>query len=572
MPVIKKEILTEYSDSDDIVLSYYTDANMHTHTLQDTQTTGNKATTSNNYSYTLVIGNGSSYVYPRAMFIGNKQVYPPVGLTTLGSIRPLSGSDTKNFTLFNSKYISRLSISDKTYLLPKIFNVQYATNMSNSYTTVQIPSFNPITESNNSQYAYFYGSLVIIKDPALPNYKVPTGVMDYGSNYDSTYFTYFSVAANGSVCNANQTSWDTTQYPLSYTRTSANTYIHRRQFVLGNNTRIRTIRESETSNSTYYIFRYYYKGTEITNINDIAYIMPEYSIRTSEVTYTTNNSNNLTINSIGIYPNCTFFFDNISSPTGRFTLTIPSSNFYESPSGNHASIRFYDMGSLFNIHLIKVNAGITNTQMQAFGQSSFYYNYKSLLLNGIVDFIDYPNYTVNTVFTNASNIDTFLIKTSQLNEEHITNRPKKNSIITSINNSFNTTDLYKRLAAAKINHKFANNLNINNQNQFTYTTYANAMTTSDVSSLSFTTNTSSGTLTIQMNASAINSRTTVTASSALANTYTYCYIAADVISKKTSNTAYVITNRVLSDTYLCIKCEARTGTGTTTTNYYTEYF
>ena len=157
----------------------------------------------NQYKDILAIGNGSSYIYPHALFVGQsnstlqyKQVYPPITLVEFRRIRGTTTLLTPSSNVFycdNYNPISHMR-GEQAYILPGTFLVTYATNMSNTYTTVAIPSFDPRTQSNNSRWAYYSSTRLSIKDPALTKY-IPSDYIE-SNTLPTDYFTYLKIRLN----------------------------------------------------------------------------------------------------------------------------------------------------------------------------------------------------------------------------------------------------------------------------------------------------------------------------------------------------------------------------------------
>lgn len=622
--ILKHEIGLNYFDNPDAAkpLSYITD----TFVGEWAGVSGHSAERDDiHYDNTLAIGitnsNGGqvsqqSYIYPHALF-GTRmdgsnpiryQIYPPIITTYLNHI---SGLDDyyKRFTLSNLNLYANISAADKTYLFPHLFRITYAyydENNANilpnerSYQTAIVPSFDPVTESNNNQFAYYLGSTLHIKDPSLPNKIVPTvdsnAFSTEESNFDiHNFFTYFAIDYNmpSQEIEDKVKELYINDLPLCYVRQTVNgesVDIWRRQYNLGNQLSIGTRVNLIQNPTTYYIFRYYYNGTEITGPDNnamLANLMPavNFEYNDGSIGLTPDQNTNYT-NLQGFDPKYIYFDNNITSGTNPYNVTITgiggnasSPNYPNVWLMNTLSNKF----SLFNLHLIKVTAAETRN-MKTWGQKSTFLNWKSYNNTQTFNCDAFSSNITLNIIDSTNKANTYIFNPVTQNETHpimFSDNPKKNSRLESITNTAQSqAGFVGHLAAVNMKHKFNGNVNLMNdiQTQFTYITASNISDYNlyDISSMSLTytvaNNTYTGHINVTLNPTTINMRTTATASSSLRGTYTYCYIAADMIGPKSRTPTTLIANRVISSTYLCIKCEKRTGDNTTTTITYFDYF
>lgn len=598
MPIrIKREIFSTSELEESYLLSYITDTGMKYDgsMIQQTQSKVH----ANQYKNIIALGNGSSYVYPHAMFLGNKQIYPTIAFCYLSLIVPqMSNYNGSNAPQSNAFILSNIGVvagvSEKTYVFPYTFKVTYSSSpMSNSYVTKFIPSFDTFSQTNNSQWAYFqYGNLYI-KDPLLTK-RIPSEYYETTTNpaslpSTSQYYTYFKIEVNanvsGSATNANtaeqnKTLYDTTYWPMSYTKTgtSGSPIILRRECdVSSENTTFTTDVQNGTSSGSYYILRLYYKGQPITNLTEqLAYIMPKYG--QGGLNYTNTGGGQYTG---GVDP--TYYGqDKPSRPTGAFLFTQVSDSmpdecvtvFWPNNTNNNPLRPEYHE-SLFNFHLLKVTG---NEDMNRYGQYMRYYNHElsrvpqyylsdhngSLIINS--------NLHINNPFGSQGLITKNLSDTPQFVTN--TNNPITNTKLCSIYNGYTGIVGNIHRAAASVSFRYNNYLQSGVVSSITYLSYSITDQFKDVNDITYSytyvpahsinvngfINTIPDTynydITITMNNPQLG---TITASNA--PSYTYCYLAADIINLGFST---IVSTKVLSDSYLCIHKELRTSSTTTT--------
>lgn len=598
MPIrIKREIFSASELESSYLLSYITDTGMKYDgsMIQQTQSKVH----ANQYKNIIALGNGSSYVYPHAMFLGNKQIYPTIAFCYLSSIVPqMSNYNGSNAPQSNAFILSNIGVvagvSEKTYVFPYTFKVTYSSSpMSNSYVTKFIPSFDTFSQTNNSQWAYFqYGNLYI-KDPLL-TYKIPSEYYETTANpaslqAASRYYTYFKIEVNanvsGSATNANtaeqnKTLYDTTYWPMSYTKTgtSGSPIILRRECdVSSENTTFTTDVQNGTNTGSYYILRLYYKGQPVTNLTEqLAYIMPKYGM--GGVNYV-NTSGGQYIG--GVDP--TYYGPGKPSrPTGGFLFDETGDNIIDEsvtvcwPNNTQNNpLRPEYHKSLFNLHLLKVTG---NEDMNKYGQYMRYYNHElsrvpthyisdhngSLIINSVLH-INNPFGSQGLITTNLSDTPIFMTNT---------NTPITNTKLCSIYNDYTGFAGNDHRAAASVSFRYNNYLQSGVVSSITYLSYSITNQFKDVNDITYSytyvpahlaqvngftvtiPDTYNYDITIDMNNPQLG---TITPSNA--PSYTYCYLAADTINLGFST---ITSNKVLSDTYLCIHKELRTSSTTTT--------
>ena len=257
---LKREVLTDYNNVN--VLSYTGDLGL---------TGGIYTETSGRNSYhtdrTIAIGNGTGYQYPRGMFIGKKQVYPPIvacNLCEIGQFRIGSSDNVFKMSLgYGVSNINYLQDDDNVaYLFPGIFHVTVGYQNNSSYSSYNIPSFNPATNSNSTQWAYVRGNIVTIKDPKIP--KMPIDDYVEYSTWPTNTVTHFEISVSNNAV-AYKNAYGTTFYPLAYNKLSSPPYIIRRQFELGQNLTITT--RKVISSSGFHFEFYKANNTKITSSN-----------------------------------------------------------------------------------------------------------------------------------------------------------------------------------------------------------------------------------------------------------------------------------------------------------------
>ena len=598
MPIrIKREVLSNSDLEDSYLLSYITDTGLkYDGTMIQQELVKTKAS---QYKNIIAIGNGTSYVYPHAMFLGNKQIYPAIALCYLSTIRAQMGNpsngtpQTNAFTLSNTCVAG--AVSEKTYILPHTFKVTYAnTPMSNSYVTQFIPSFDTFSQTNNSQWAYFQGGILYIKDPLLTK-KIPTEYYDTTTNpaslpTTSQYYTYFKIEVNANVSGTapnsnkaeeNKTLYDTTYWPMSYTKTgtSGSPIILRRECVVSSEeTTFITDVQSGTSSGSYYILRLYYKGQPVTNLtHQLAYIMPKSG--NGGVDWISSGGGQFTG---GIDP--TYSGSDIPAhPTGNFAFNATNdpnigeyvSAFHPNINGQQSNVEYNK--SLFNFHLLKVTG---NENMNKYGQYMRYYN-NELSRIPKHDLEDYPwgmlnissTLHINNPFGSEGLITTNLSDTPQFVTN--TNKPITSTQLYSIYNSYTGAGTgTDHKAAANVSFRYNNYLESGVVSAITYLSYSITDQFKDVNDITYTytyipahDEYNVGIIT-HVPASYhyditidVNNITPGRITPANAPSYTYCYLAADII-----NTGFttITAHKVLSDSYLCIHKELRTSSTSTT--------
>lgn len=164
------------------------------------------------------------------------QIYPPVIYSPIFNLRRGNSDYEWNFTVNYLSYLAPMT-SQTTYLFKEILKVQYSVRGDMSQkTVVNIPSFNPATESNSNRYAYIVGNTVSIKDPLLP--KLPeSSTTIYPNSFPTNTCSFVNIRLNSSVANELKEKYATTYFPLAYNvnsnASSTDLQILRRQFTLG---------------------------------------------------------------------------------------------------------------------------------------------------------------------------------------------------------------------------------------------------------------------------------------------------------------------------------------------------
>lgn len=554
--ILKREIFDGEFDDYSYILSYHTDYGLKP-IINGTHSTKARLT----YAQTIALTSedGSSYMYPRTMVLEHMQVYPPI--IEVNPVR-ITGTNSYGFNVILAYGIS--TITEKTYLFPETFNITYKSTYNGQNHTTFVPSFGP-NQNNNNQWAYMIGNNIYIKDPTALKKKIISGdayqwTQPNNNFYDfGAYYAEFRVSLNkAGVPNILKNSYNTTLYPISYNVTAQNVCILRRQMNEGkmydndnpSKSFFRYTTSRDTSNSTYYSYRYYYKGQEITDLDSFAYIMPRIGHGS------TKNGNNY---SGGIDP--TYFFRNanrISSPTSpTFTWTaMPEA---EEIVSTHPFYNFSYHYAICNMYLIKVNG---NENMKSFGQWLKYYNHHSVdvepIWNDLSD-IYKDSAVIKKLYVHLDNgFDNHEFIRRNSDETHVEYSSDiiKNSEIIWVSNSNSSA-----MAAGGIRHAMSNYLGSNISNRFKCISYYKLLDeqyASDLSDLNvtFNTRTHNGLRFLDIDVALTVSDTFksgfVSYVARNSSTYTYCYIAADVIAKWGS-CGHIITNTVLSDTYLCIK-------------------
>lgn len=541
MSTIRREVLTASEAND--ALAYTTDLFFSEYVI-DVGEGGQIERAKYKYDRTVAIGTGSSYQYPHAMFSvanfgnGNSayQVYPPI---VNSEIQTLIGQDS-NAILIPCNAIC--STGENIPLFPKLFHITYATGMSTSYSHTYIPSFNPITGNGDTQYAYMRGQSIHIKDPLITKAIPNSSVAEYSGSFPSNMYSYFRIELNANIYNTpRKTSYHTTYYPIAYTKQN-NVSILRRQNNMTSSDDLCFITDHSTSSSTYsyYIYKYFWKGQEITNLNEIANIMPRDGIGNYV------SGNNI---SGGMDPS---YFRNDPAEFAINATTISNSQpatFYGWPFLQMSP----DMGALFNMFLIKVNG---NENMMAFGKEERSRNLSSINVKDSVTTYIARNNLNNDINVNYSirvenpfGSSEIIRTSSQTSYVQNTNNPIKNTTIYSMPNSY-----YHRYAAANIRHKNSSYHFQNVCNTFSYVTYNDARTLLDLNGLGVETSVDTHNNTLNyctlLLANQDMPKYTCTASSSMP-TYTYCYLAADMAVDFDENT--LVINRVLSYSYLAIQ-------------------
>lgn len=241
-----------------------------------------------NYQSTLAIGENielapgkyeETYRYPKAAFLGQKQVYPPIVDMEIGNVRGINSNDTTfNFDIGKKyAYIGVVDNCDKTYLFPNILWVNYRygdqSRIRNpEYSNAYLPSFNPATQSTASQYAYIENGKIYIKDPSFP-YYIPTANEQTFSTFSNNNIWEAHFKINETLGNQLKTAYQVTHYPIAYNKTSSNPQILRRQGVAGDGMNIDTV-TTGSSWSSYYKLDFFVQSGEsapvkVTPQNDL---------------------------------------------------------------------------------------------------------------------------------------------------------------------------------------------------------------------------------------------------------------------------------------------------------------
>lgn len=541
---IKREVLTE--DDANLTLSYITDLNINNPTIPYMI-----SKVACKLSYTIAQGTGqNTYVYPRGIFEGNKQVYPPISLTTLNNLNVNSHAidvtwiDTMKLNIGSTYNL----ITQKSYIPQGIFTITYGTTRtSTSYVSRQIPSFTP-EQATDNQFAYVQGMQLLIKDPLLPSMPVSDMItFDSTTGIPANTAWHFEINTN-STTNELKTKYDTTAFPLSYTKEvilNDGKRILRRQFNLGNNLKLKTTKYTNQGNSfSYYKFNYYYNNQKVTTLNDIFYLSPKFN--------QTSNPNAMCI----------------AKPSGNYAnggWTEATANY----NGETFNAVINKAKVLFNVFLIKVNG---NEHMNSWGWEMKKHNIEEAVIDQTYYFYqlcEINTITPNNFFGYTVNINPEPIQNTY-NLEYLTNNPINKS---AINSTYNPNPGAFELPNISITPTPNGNLT---SNSYQYISYSDAQLMSDVNNIEISTGNSPGfsglkkiIIDINMNSNSTYKHIS-TANSSMVNSYTYCYLAADIIREYNSG-SHVYTRRVISPSYLCIKAEHISGTFPSSTYYLTEY-
>ena len=246
---IRKEITTrsEYLSS----LSYMTDISINLDPSIDVIP---------NYKFdsTIAYGNGTSYQYPRAMFLGSpyNQVYPPIIRCTLSNIK-FENQNNKILTMSMPDRLGEISNNGShssqefqyTYVFPNIFTIKYSKTGNAtpaSYSTIILPNFTPGT---TGKCAYVSGYHMTIMNASSGNYPFfnsytvfPSPGISYTEDYNSAcreyLLTYLDITANETVTDGLFASYGIKNL-LAYNKFSTQpTTILRRSFDIGSGTHI----------------------------------------------------------------------------------------------------------------------------------------------------------------------------------------------------------------------------------------------------------------------------------------------------------------------------------------------
>lgn len=555
---IRREIFDKAQGNES--LTYYDEAALKPINIsEELESRVNKTGVS--YSYTIAIGKNAgltdnTYQYPIAIFTGSssipggkKQIYPPIVNTTFSMIY---GNINTNgaFTISNNYSFS--GIYTKTYLFPRIFHITYSSSQQNpsSYSHTYIPSFNPYTQSNNNQFAYFSGSTIYIKDPVFTK-KIPTLGYIFGSTWPSTYYTYFKVELNETVCENLRYAYQTSSYPLSYSKVISNVPVLRRQTEdIDSFNALQTIYQQATGTTNeLYI---YYKGQRLTSQQQLAYIMPKYG-RGSQTNPQYQDGLHFLAGSDPSY----FIGSTTARPSSESGNFVWSHALPQSQFNDGGPLQYCPYKKFFsNMFLIKVNG---NENMNAFGQSSKYYNHGSYIL-------PYTN-----VFANVSQVvfdpisSTIGCKTVNgmqnidfpSNPEWIYSCTHQSEPCVLESSSWYILDNYYK--GNSDGFYFCPSVSVSSLSslsflRITYTTYNYAKTHTDVTNIGYYVSNNNTKLHIKLDFTASSNQLhtmSATNSSIPVNSYAYCYLAADYF-RVMSNGAFIY-DRVLSDSYLCIK-------------------
>ena len=526
-------------------LSYYTDTGV------DERVTSNNPVNNPGYSLTVALtsskssNNDLSYIYPKALFytyrtntndILQYQVYPPIiycsELSGIGYQYNHTDCFRMEIVSNGFEYLNNTA-QDKdltAYIVQGAFRLYYNTaylangiNDIQQYTaTIDFPTFNPMTDSNQNKYAYVKNDAIFIKDSNLPRFPIISDpqqmTMQWGSRIPraiENVALYYTISLNPDIFSNLQTKFDrgcfaiqTDNHTLRIGRRSC------KQDIGYYNSAI-TIQLPARTGS---IFRYYYNGSEI---------------RTStRITLAPTNSTSTGNYAIG---------SSLTNPASNFTM--------EEISGPSIGLH---CAKLLNVFFIKVTSTEAN-KMNYFGKKSCYLNNKSF--NTGLKWSS--SFEVRAEHSNTP-IGTF-IDANVINVEH----PILHTTTSENPGDFDVfraeNENYSRYPAIELGiEELAvrpENFQLSNQT-ITYYSYTSLYNNEDILSISLD-NENPGYViaTSQFNTSI--TPTTFSVSNAT-SAYTYCYIAADILvsafAQTTTNTTYVklYKSRVFTPTYVCI--------------------
>lgn len=204
------------------------------------------------------------------------QVYPPVIYSPIFNLRRGNSEYEWNFKVNHFSYLAPMT-SQTTYLFKEILKVQYSVRGDmQQKTVVNIPSFNPATESNSNRYAYIVGNTVSIRDPLLP--KLPeSGTTIYPNTFPTNTCSFVNIRLNRDVVSELKDKYATTYSPLAYdvnsNASSTDLQILRRQFTLGSYISFQTIYHSGTDLS--YLGFYEAANNTLLTENNVFPFIPE---------------------------------------------------------------------------------------------------------------------------------------------------------------------------------------------------------------------------------------------------------------------------------------------------------
>ena len=345
------------------------------------------------FSDTIAIGNGSSYQYPKAMFIGDRQIYPPIIGSNLFRLR---GDGATNGVMFLEADDSIMNLTlvpglcDEAYVFPRVLTVAYKFSDNGTNYSKNIPSFDPSTQSNASQYAYFRGRTVVIRDPAL-NFSLQDAPSVVHTNINDVRPWSVSVSVNGTERDTLRTEFQTTNMPLAYTKISeTRKRILRRQCTIDTQCTLETT-HIPSSGTPVKHYDFYYHGVKYdpTSGSVVISMMPtsQYaeSLSLSELIVTPDEfSYNLVCNN----PNSNFTFELNSNLSANwqsllvnvFLVEIPSESYVTSNNGLRVSTakrynqKLYGSPSNDELNMSRVARIDIDANSSAMGQPVFAWN------------------------------------------------------------------------------------------------------------------------------------------------------------------------------------------------------
>ncbi len=204
------------------------------------------------------------------------QIYPPVIYSPIYNLRRGNSEYEWNFNVNNMSYLAPMT-SQTTYLFKEILKVQYSVRGDmQQKTIVNIPSFNPATESNSNRYAYIVGNTVSIRDPLLPKLPESTTTI-YPNTFPTNTCSFVNIRLNSSIVNELKDKYATTYFPLAYdvnsNASSTDLQILRRQFTLGSYISFQTLYHS--GNDFSYLGFYEAANNTFLTQDNVFTFMPE---------------------------------------------------------------------------------------------------------------------------------------------------------------------------------------------------------------------------------------------------------------------------------------------------------